>query len=138
MTHFPVAVSRDGDSYLAIFRDIPEAITGGSTREEAILMARDALITALDFYFEDKRKVPYPSKAEKGEVLIDLPVSLVAKVLLLNEMVEQRVRPAELASKLGATRQEVSRLTDLRYATKIDNVAIAMKALGKDLVLSVA
>jgi len=92
----------------------------------------------MDFYFEDKRPVPLPSSPKQRQRVVELPVSLSAKVLLLNEMLRQKVRPAELARRLGTTPQEVNRLTDLHHATKIDGVAGAMRALGKRLVIRVA
>jgi antitoxin HicB len=62
-----------------------------------------------------------------------LPASVAAKVLLLNEMIAQKVRPATLARRLRVTPQEVTRLIDLRHTTKIDGIAGALKALGKTL-----
>jgi len=38
--------------------------------------------------------------------VIELPASLTAKVLLLNEMLRQKVRPAELARRIGTTRRK--------------------------------
>jgi len=99
-------------------------------------MAADALLTAMDFYFEDKRTVPPPSAIEDGEELIALPASAWAKVLLLNEMVAQHVGPSELAHRMGTTKQQANRLTDLRHATKIDTLASALNALGRRLELS--
>ena len=93
--------------------------------------AKDALESALDFYFEDKRTVPAPSKAKRGQHVIELPASLSAKVLLLNEMIAQNVRPAELARRLHTTPQEVNRLTNVRHTTRIDGIAAALQALGK-------
>jgi antitoxin HicB len=130
---FQVQIERDGDGYMVSFPDIPEALTSGTTREEALEMARDALITALDFYFEDKREVPTPRKVTKGQDAIELPASLAAKVLLLNEMVRQNVRPAELARRMQTTAQEVNRITNVRHATKVDSVQQALSALGKRL-----
>ena len=52
-------------------------------------LASDALITAMDFYFEDRREVPAPSIPKRSDVLVDLPASVAAKVLLLNELVPQ-------------------------------------------------
>ena len=95
--------------------------------------AKDALESALDFYFEDKRTVPAPSKAKRGQHVIELPASLSAKVLLLNEMIAQNVRPAELARRLHTTPQEVNRLTNVRHTTRIDGIAAALQALGKHL-----
>jgi antitoxin HicB len=123
--------------FVVTFRDIPEAITQGESVEDAMVQARDALETALDFYFDDRREVPAPSKARRGEHVIELPASLSAKVLLLNEMVRQRVRPAELARRLHTTPQEITRLTDVRHRTRIDSIAAALQALGKQLDLRV-
>lgn len=124
--------------FVVTFRDIPEAITQGDTEEEAMCMATDALLSAMDFYFDDKRPVPLPSKPKKGEVLVELPLGVSAKVFLLNEMLAQHVRPIDLAGRLETSKQAVNKLLDLRYPTKIDAVAAAMVALGKHLELRVA
>ncbi|MEN9357164.1 MAG: hypothetical protein RL695_1335, partial [Pseudomonadota bacterium] len=89
-------------------------------------------------YFEDKRAVPVPSKPKRGQHVVELPASLSAKVLLLNEMVTQNIRPAELARRLNTTPQEVNRLTNLRHTTRIDGIAAALQAMGRHLEISVA
>ena len=119
--------------FVITFRDIPEAISQGDDLIEARTMAKDALITAMDFYFEDKRLVPSPSAIIEGESYIALSVSVASKVLLLNEMVSQKVTASELARRMGTIPQEINRLIDLGYTTKIDRVAQALEALGKRL-----
>lgn len=121
--------------YAVTFRDVPEAITQGETLEEAQDEAADALLTALDFYFEDRRPVPEPSKARKGERLVVVPASAAAKVKLLNAVLATKVRPVDLARALGVKPQEVTRLLDLQHATKIDAIAAALQALGYELEL---
>ncbi|WP_321953093.1 type II toxin-antitoxin system HicB family antitoxin [Paraburkholderia bannensis] len=123
--------------FVVTFRDVPEAITQGDSIEEARAMAADALLTAMDFYFEDKRPVPDPSKPKKGEELVSLPATASAKVLLLNEMIGQKVTPSELARRLGTSPQVVNRLVDLGHATKIDTIAEALEAIGKRLEITV-
>ncbi len=135
MLMYPVNIEPDEDGFLATFPDIPEAGTGDSTREGTLKMAQDALITAFDFYFEDKRPVPMPSKAKKGQELVEVPTSVAAKILLLNEMIAQQVKPSELARRLEIDRQHVNRLIDLRHTTKIDSIAEALAKLGKRLEL---
>ena len=137
MLSYPARVTRDGGGFMVSFPDIPEALTGASTREEALEMAADALVTAMDFYFEDRRPVPAPSAAKRGQVFVELPPSVGAKVLLLNEMLAQSARPIDLARLMKLRPQEVNRLTDLRHPTKIDTIAQAFKSLGKRLELSV-
>jgi len=128
----------DRGGFVVTFRDIPEAITQGDTEAEALEMAADALLTAMDFYFEDRRPVPAPSKALPGERLIELPLSASAKVLLLNEMLTQNIRPVDLARLMGIKPQEVTRIIDLTHATKIDTLAAAFKGLGKELTIDIA
>jgi antitoxin HicB len=137
---FPVTLTPDetDGGFVITFTDIPEAITQGDTEEEALAMAKDALETALEFYFEDKRAVPSPSKPKRGQKVIELPASLSAKVLLLNEMVIQNIRPAELARRLHTTPQEINRLTNLRHTTRIDGIDSALRALGRHLEISLA
>ena len=136
MFRYPARLIPDGTGFAVKFRDIPEALTCGATREEAIDMARDALATAMDFYFEDQRVVPTPSPPKRGDVLVDLPASVAAKVLLLNAMLAQKVTAAELARRLHTRRQEINRVIDLRHTTKIDTIEAALAALGMHLQLS--
>ena len=134
MFRYPVTLKPDDEGgFVVTFVDIPEAITQGETKDEALTAAQDALITALDFYFEDKREVPAPTKAKRGQPVVELSASLTAKILLLNEMVRQHIRPAELARRLHTSAQEVNRLTDVRHTTRIDGIAAALQALGKRL-----
>ena len=137
---FPVILTPDEDDggFVVTFPDIPEAITQGETKEEALKMAQEALETALEFYFEDKRAVPAPSKARSGQDVIQLPASLSAKILLLNEMLAQNVRPAELARRLSTTPQVINRLTNLQHTTRIDGIDAALRALGKRLEIRLA
>ena len=138
MLSYPARFVRDGEGYMVSFPDIPEALTGAASKEEALSMATDALATAMEFYFEDRRPVPSPSPTKRGQVLIELPPSIGAKVLLLNEMLRQGTRPADLARLMNIRPQEVNRLTTLRHPTKIDTVAEALKVLGKRLELSIS
>jgi antitoxin HicB len=131
---FPAKFARAREGgFVVTFPDIPEAITQGENIDDAMIHAQDALESAIDFYFEEGRRVPMPSRPKRGQRVIELPASVSAKVLLLNEMIAQEVRPATLARRLRVTPQEVTRLIDLRHTTKIDGIAGALKALGKTL-----
>ncbi|MGF6771001.1 antitoxin HicB [Paraburkholderia sp. GAS199] len=137
MLRYPAVFRRDGDGFVVTFRDIPEAITQGDSLDGARSLGADALLTAMDFYFEDKRPVPTPSTAKKGEELISLPASVSAKILLLNEMLAQKVTPSELARRLNTRPQDVNRIMTLSHTTKIDTISDAFEALGKRLDITV-
>ena len=66
MFNYPTTFTRDGDTILVTFRDVPEAITFGANKEEALLNAVDALETGLSFYVESRKALPLPSKAKRG------------------------------------------------------------------------
>lgn len=125
----------DEGGFVVTFRDIPEAITQGDDEADALAMATDVLATAMEFYFEDRRPVPLPSLAKDGEHLVALPLSVSAKVLLLNRMLKNDVRPADLARLMGVLPQEVTRLMNLKHNTKIDTVAHALDVMGYELKL---
>ena len=136
--YYPARIRPDGASFLVTFRDIPEAISSGKTSRHAESMARDALVTAMDFYFEDRRKVPPPSKPRRGEIPVPVAASVAAKVLLLNQMIDSGLGPAELARRLNTSPQAVNRIVDIHHPTKIDTIAAALQAMGRQLELSVA
>ena len=136
---YPATFTPDVDGgFVVTFHDIPETITQGEDEADAMFMARDVLREAMGVYFDEKRPVPMPSKARRADRMVDLPMSVAAKVLLLNEMLGQKVSASELARRLGATPQTAARLTNLEHATKIDQIDAALQALGKRLVLDVA
>ena len=135
---YPVRLTPDSDGYLVRIPDIPEAITYGATRAKALEMAHDALLTALEFYFEDLREVPRPSPIAAGENFVEIPASIAVKVQLLNEMVHQRIKQVDLAKRMDLSPTQVNRIVNLRQATKIDTLSEAFKALGKRLEFVVA
>ena len=131
---YPVKLEPDSGGYFVSFPDIPEALTQGDNREEALAMALDALVTSIDFYFEDGRAVPDPS-AVTGE-FVEVPASVAAKIILLNTFLASGLTQVELAARMGIKKQEVTRLFDLHHSTKIDTIQKALAALGKTLELS--
>ncbi len=134
---YPATFTPDTGGFVVTFRDIPEAITQGDDEAEALFMAKDVLLAAMEVYFDDKRQVPPPSEARRGERLVPLPASVAAKVLLLNEMLAQSIIPSELARRMSTTRQAVDRMINLKHSTKIDSIEDAMSALGRNLELSI-
>lgn len=135
---YPAMFAPDEDGgFVVTFRDIPEAITQGDDFEEAMMMARDALLTAMEFYFDDKRTVPTASAPADGEHLVSLSSSVAVKILLLNEMISQKVTASDLARRMDTVPQHINRLIDLQHSTKIDTVERALSALGKRLELSI-
>jgi antitoxin HicB len=92
-------------------------------------MAADVLTLAISGSFDKGVRVPKPSEPKPGQPMVALPLSASAKVLLWNEMVGQKVKPAELALRMGSSRPAAQRLTDIGYTSDIDVMPDAMKAV---------
>lgn len=69
---YPYDIKPDGKFFLVTFPDIPEALTQGETIEEARQAAIYTLETALDFYSEDSRVVPSPSRVKSGQGFVEV------------------------------------------------------------------
>lgn len=134
---YPAVFKKSGNSYTVTFRDVPQAITQGFNYKEAASMALDALTTAFDFYKETNTEIPLPSKAREGEVLIELPLGIATKVLLLNAVTSQRISQAKLARLMNVKPQYVTRIFDIKHSTKIDTIEKAFNAIGLSLELTV-
>src|SRR5438132_5553158 len=73
MRAYPAVLTSDPDGgFTVTFRDVPEAITEGDSREEAVLRAEDALESALAMYIAAKEPMPRPSEPKPGEVMVPL------------------------------------------------------------------
>ena len=133
MFNYPTTFTRDGDTILVTFRDVPEAITFGANKEEALLNAVDALETGLSFYVESRKALPLPlpSKAKRGEITVSPTALECAKLGVYQAMTEQGIKKAELARRLGWHLPQVDRLFDLRHASKLEQIEAAASALGR-------
>jgi len=139
MRAYPAKLSPDPDGgFTVTFRDVPEAITEGDTKEEALLRAEDALESALAMYVAAKEPLPKPSAAERSEVMVPLSALGMAKAALYDAMREQGVGRAELARRLRWHLAQINRVLDLRHASKMEQVEAALAALGLRLIVDVA
>jgi len=135
---YPVKLKPESGGFVVTFPDVPAAITEGDSREEALLHAGEALETVFMYIFGTGDSIPMPSPVKRGQAWVELPPTVAAKVLLHNEMVRQKVRPIDLARRMGIPRQEMTRVLNLKHKTKIETTAAALNALGKRLELHVA
>lgn len=133
---YPVMLDPQEDGALFVsFPDVPEALTEGTTKREALAEAEDCLIAALGGYINARRNIPRPSPA-RGFPVVVLPALVAAKLALYQAMREQGVSNVALAEKLGAMEGTVRRLLDLDHRSHIDQVEAALKIFGKRLVIA--
>jgi len=138
MFNYPVTLIKDGETILVTFPDVPEAITFGENLEEALLQAVDALETALSCYIDAKKPLPIPSQPTVGQQTVSPSATECAKLGIYQAMLEQGIKKTALAKKLGWHMQQIDRLLDLNHASKIEQIEMAARALGKHLEMRVA
>ena len=134
---YPVTLTRDEDTVLVTFKDVPEAITFGTDEKHALEMAVDALESALSFYVEARKPLPRPGSPKRGQKTVSPTALECAKLGVYSAMLEQGVRKAELARRLGWHAPQVDRLFDLKHKSKFEQLELAAEALGKQIQLVV-
>lgn len=133
---YPIDLQAVDDGLAVIFPDLPEAITWGADRAEALANATDSLEEALASRIKRRDDIPRPSPARGRSTAA--PGSLIAaKTALYVALREDKLRPADLARAMGVNRQDITRLLDPRHATKAAQLDAAFAALGRRAVLSV-
>ena len=138
MFNYPVTLTPDGDTVLVTFADVPEAITFGTSVEDALAQAVDALGTGLSFYVDARKALPPASAPQPGQATVRLSALECAKLGVYQAMVDQGMRKSELARRLGWHMPQVDRLFDLRHASKLDQIEAAAHVLGKHLEITVS
>ena len=138
MRAYPATLISDpARGFTVTFRDVPEAITEGDTRAEALLRAEDALESALAMYIAAHEPLPQASPPRSGEAIVTLSALGMAKTALYEAMREQGIGRAELARRLRWHLAQVNRVLDPRHASKMEQVEAALAALGLRLVVEV-
>ena len=127
----------DDGSLVATFPDVPEAITGGASRSEALAQAEDALATALAGYVHEKWDIPSPSEAVAGHELVAVPAVIAAKLALYSAMRAQRITKVELASRLGISESAVRKLANPDHRSHVGQVQKALRAVGRTIKVEV-
>lgn len=97
-------VTDDDGTLVVTFPDVPEAVTGGQDRTEALRLAADALAVALAGYVHDRRDIPEPSSTAEDQELVAVPAVAAAKLALYSAMRAQRISKSELARRLRVER----------------------------------
>ena len=135
---YPCELTPDEDGDLVVlFPDVPEAITGGKDRTEALTMAEDALATALVGYVHSQWEIPTPSQPGASQEFVAVPTVLAAKLALYSAMREQCISNGELASRLRISESAVQKLIDPERNSPIAQVQRALRAVGRSVIVEV-
>lgn len=127
--------SQPEGGFTVTFPDIPEAITEGDTKEEALFHAADVLTLCLEERIESGDALPVASKVNGG-VWIEPAAAIQAAMAVRTVRQAQGRTLAELARSLGTSWAAAQKLESPRANPTIKQLERTAAALGKRLVLS--
>ncbi|MCW4114026.1 type II toxin-antitoxin system HicB family antitoxin [Aurantimonas sp. MSK8Z-1] len=129
---YPARLEVDPDGGLLVtFRDVPEAITSGETRDEALVMGSQALGLALRGYSADRRSLPVPSKPAPDEVEIPVPVGDGLKLALITAYAVSGLAVDDFSRRLDTTERDAALLLDPDHLDTIEALQHALARLGQ-------
>ena len=122
--------------FTVTFPDLPEAITHGSDKADALIQAVDCLDEAIANRIAMKLAIPPPGQAKRGCEAVLPSALMAAKAALYMAAKSAGVSNLELARRLGCDEKEVRRILDPRHTTKISRIDEALGVLGKRLIVA--
>ncbi len=133
-TIFNVKLAPDPDGgFVVTCLDLPEVITQGDTRREALENAADALAEAVAGRMRRGDDIPASALPEEESEQVSLPESIGPKLVLYLAMREAGIGKLELSRRVGCDEKQIRRLLDPAYATNIKAIGEALRAMGKRL-----
>jgi antitoxin HicB len=136
---YPAALTpdREAGGFTVTFPDLPEAITQGEDRLDALNQAADCLEEAIAGRVRRGDEIPTASKTKASQTVIFVPPLMAAKAALYLTMREAKMSNVKLAKQIGCDEKDVRRMLDPRHNSRITALQAALAALGKKIVLAV-
>lgn len=127
----------NGRGYHVRFPSLPEALTGGTHFPDVLDEAMDCLGEALSGRIIRSEAIPIPTRPQRGQHPIPVPLYLAPKLVLYMTMRERRVSNTALARRLGVSETVVRRLLNPRHVSKPEKIEAALRAIGKRIIVAV-
>ena len=129
MLAYPITLEKDARTWIATSPDFPELTIFVDNRLDAVARSAHAFEEAIAARIHDRKDIPTPSR---GDTYAILPTLTSVKVMLYQEMREQRVSKAELARRTGWHLPQVDRALDVQHRSRFDMMDAALAASGRN------
>lgn len=134
---YPARFDREPDGrYTVTFPDLPDAITQGENRDDAIEMAADCLAETIGARIAERADIPVPSPPKRGQVRIAVPVHVAVKAALYVAIRQEGISLSEMARTLDGQPVQVRRLLDPGRASSMKSIDQALSAIGRRVCVS--
>lgn len=136
---YPAALKpdREAGGFTVTFPDLPEAITQGETRVDALAQAADCLEEAIAGRIRRGDEIPLASRSKAAHTVVPVPPLMATKAALYLAMREAKMSNVKLAKQLGCDEKDVRRLLDPRHRSRITALQAALVVLGKRICVAV-
>ena len=121
----------DEGTVMVAFPDLPEALTEGNDKEDALKQAIDCLDEAIAGRITDREDIPAPTA--KGRYVILVPALTASKAALYLAMREAGISNVKLGKRLGLDERQVRRLLDPSTKSRMPELERALAALDQAL-----
>ncbi len=131
---YPVVLTEDpSGGYVASCPDLPEVLSQGEDRREAVAEATDALEEAIAGRIRRGEGIPEPSAVAEDEdvEVVRVPPIMAAKAALAIALGESGLNQSAFARQIGADEKEVRRLLDPRHPSKLPRLQRALQAVNQ-------
>jgi antitoxin HicB len=133
---YPAILTTESKGVSVRFPDLPEALSSGKDRADALLEAADCLEEAIAGRIADHLEIPEPSSPRRKHSTIPLTAPMAAKAALYLAIKDARVSNSELARRLKLDEREIRRMLNPRHSTRLARIQAVLEVLGKRLVVS--
>jgi hypothetical protein len=99
-------------------------------------IAEGCLQACIEGRLEDALTIPEPSEAKAGEVLVTVPIETATKAALFQTVAASGTSRVALAKAVDLDEKEIRRMLDPRHSSKLPRIEQVLKALGKQLRIS--
>jgi len=129
----------DPDSGFVIeFPDFGWGVSQGDDEEDGRRMATDLLTTMVQEHIRTGKELPNPGKFRGPKYrLIRLPAIQGMKAELYLALRRSGMTKAQLARRIGISKDEVDRVLDLSRRTRVERLEAAFAALGKQIMIAI-
>lgn len=141
---FHAIVRREGRHYTVEFVDAPGCQTFGDSRADAESMAQDAVEGWIEAHLATGRPIPERKSVRRRLpsgaywLTITIPLRIAMRATLMTQRLRLGLSQAQLAARMGVTRQAYQQLESPDANLRLDTLARAFDALGVAPMITVA
>ena len=135
---YPVRLEPDEEGRLVVhFPDLPEALTDGADKVEALAEAADCSSEALAGRINRGEDIPPPSRLRRGQRWVAPDPAMALKASLYSALLAREMSVADLAHRLGIDDRKAARLVDPRASGRLSSLESALSSLGYSIAIEV-